>query len=654
MASRARTTSGAQAGRLLLAAGVFTLVNNYLPGAGNLNIAVLNSVGIVACVLGGVSLFLPWHRMHVRAPLVLALAAFALIALGNEFGGVSDFSYAVYYVVVFVWVGIGQPPRTSYWLAPVATAAYLLPFLGDTDAPSAAIPSVTVAIPVCVLVGEVLAGQVRRLDASQKQLRDRLDVLERLASTTTGLGSDLDGAAVARRMVDAAVAVLGGTAALFAEVEGDHATITAAVGLPQDLVGRRVLIEGTWLGLAVASERGVVTTPGHMSLHPVQVGRSGVTVACGFPEVVGGLTVLLDREPDEVTTADEDVLRLLGAQGFAALVNAATHGEVVRQRGHEQDVVDVLTDGVLVLDAEGTLISANTAASYLLGRPLADLIGAPAPVQIAPLGQPLTQEVAPGRWVEATAASLRDTGERVVALHDTSRQRALDEAKDLFLATTSHELRTPLTAIKGYVTLLTRRWDDLAEPARREALATVDRQTDALVDLTEHLLMGARAGSQAHTPEPLPYDLREVVGNAVSTYARLSDRHEVVADLAPDLPEALGQPRNTENVLGQLIENAIKYSPGGGEVTITARAQGSLIAVEVADRGVGVPVGREGTLFTPFSQGGPANTREYGGVGLGLYIVRQLVQAQGGTVSAANREGGGAIVRFTVPVSGRP
>lgn len=650
MSRSSRATSGAQAGRLLLAAGIFTLVNNYLPGSEHLDIRVLDAVGVGAAVLGLVSLFLPWDRMSVRAPLVLALAAFALISLGNQYGGVSAYSYAVYFVVVFVWIGIGQPPRTSYWMAPFATAAYLLPFLGDPNAPDNAVASVTVAIPVCVLVGEVLAAQVRRLRASQDQLRDRLEVLERLAATTTDLGSDLDATAVAQRMAQAAVRVLDGTAALFAEVEGQDAHITAVVGLPDELVGRRVPLAGTWLARAAGEERGVVTTGGEMTLHPVPMGGSGVTVACGTPELLGGLTVLLERAPDQVTPADEDVLRLLGAQGTAALVNAAKHGEVVRQRGHEQDVVDALTEGVLVLDADGATISCNNAAAYLLGRSSPDLLGAPAPVQLAPQGQSLEQEVSPGRWVEATAAPLPGTRERVVALHDTSRQRALDEAKDLFLATSSHELRTPLTAIKGYVTLLTRRWDDLAEPARREALATVDRQTDALIDLTEHLLMGARAGSQVHTPDPTPYDLGEVVRSAVATYARLSDRHEVHADVTDDLPAAYGQPRSTENVLGQLIENAIKYSPGGGEVAVTVRPQGRLLSVEVADRGVGVPPGRESTLFTPFYQGGPANTREYGGVGLGLYIVRQLVQAQGGTVSAANREGGGAVLRFTVPV----
>ena len=98
----------------------------------------------------------------------------------------------------------------------------------------------------------------------------------------------------------------------------------------------------------------------------------------------------------------------------------------------------------------------------------------------------------------------------------------------------------------------------------------------------------------------------------------------------------------------------MKYSPRGGTVRVCARADGGRAVVEVADEGVGIPEGDDVDLFAPFSQAGATNTREYGGVGLGLYIVRQLVEAQGGTVAAANRPGGGAVVSFTLPLTSAP
>jgi signal transduction histidine kinase len=129
------------------------------------------------------------------------------------------------------------------------------------------------------------------------------------------------------------------------------------------------------------------------------------------------------------------------------------------------------------------------------------------------------------RWLETVASAIDGTGEHVVVLRDVSRHRALDEAKDLFLATTSHELRTPLTAIKGYVHVLQHRWDALDEDRRRAALETVAERTDALVALTEHLLLGARAGASRHSTDTRPFDLSEALTSAVQAYDGLSPRH---------------------------------------------------------------------------------------------------------------------------------
>lgn len=514
MTARLRTTGGAQGGRLLLAAGVFTLVNNYLPGSGHLDRVVLNAVALVAIALGLACLRVPWERLHPRAPLPLALVAFAMLSLSNHFGGVSAYSYAVYFVVVFVWIGIAQPPGTAWWLVPPAAAAYVLPFLVAADPPATALPSVTVAIPVCVLVAEVLARTVRRLEQSQDALRSRVQRVEQLA-------------------------------------------------------------------------------------------------------------------------------RLAAEQ----------HGEVVTQRAHEQAVVDVLADGVLVLDARGLVLSCNQVAVALLGTTPEVLVGTAPPLVVGADGEPVPAQVG-ARWIETVATRLAGTDERVVTMRDVSRQRALDEAKDLFLATTSHELRTPLTAVKGYVHMLQRRWEVLDEPTRIAALATIAERTEALVTLTNHLLLGARAGASRHSIARVRFDLPGAVATAAAAYMSISERHELRVDAGPEPLEVLGDPTSVEQVVGQLVENAVKYSPLGGLVEVRLRREGRLAVVEVADEGIGLPVGDELSLFAPFFQAGDINTREFGGVGLGLYIVRQLVEAQGGSVFARNRAEVGAVVGFTVPLAG--
>lgn len=487
-----RTTGGRLGGQLLIAGGLFTLVNNYLPGSEHLDRAVLNTLGLVAVALGTVAVRLPWHRWSRRAPLALLPLALAMLTLSGTFGEVSPYSYAVYYVVIFTWVGLAQPPRTALWVSPLAVASYVLPFLLDDAPPATAVASVTVAVPVCVLVGEVLSRVVRRLEVSQAVLQERAD--------------------------------------------------------------------------------------------------------------------------------------------------------------HEAAVVDVLADGVLVLGPDGLVRSCNEVAARLLGTPREALVGTVPPVEVGPAGTAVPAEVG-GTWIETAATELEATGERVVVLRDISRQRALDQAKDLFLATTSHELRTPLTAIKGYVHVLERRWEVLDETRRKAALATISERTDALVALTDHLLLGARASASRHSASARPFALVDVLRETVRDWP--SERHRLVVDAPSPIP-ALGDATSVHHVVAQLVENAVKYSPAGGTVTVSARAAGASAVVEVADEGIGVPEGAEDSLFTPFFQAGTTNTREYGGVGLGLYIVRQLVEAQGGTVTARNRPGGGAVFRFTVPLAQPP
>lgn len=594
-------------------------MNNYLPGSGHLDLAVLNTVGLVAVALGLVCLRVPWERLPLRAPLVMAPIAFTMISLSNLLGGVSAFSYAVYFVVVFVWVGIAQPPGTSWWLLPPAAAAYVLPFLLVDDPAPNALASVTVAIPVCVLVGEVLSRTVRRLEQSQDALRSRVQRVERLAQLATELGADLDATLVQERLCTGAVELLGVRGALVVERTGDGAVVRARAG--------------ELTAVSEADSASMVVVPVRTAPAPLE------------------LRVPLDGR--ELGPEDADLLQLLVSQAAAALANAATHAEVVAQRAHEQAVVDVLADGVLVLDERGLVVSCNEEAASLLATDRTRLVGAAPPLVVGADGVPVHAQVG-ARWIETVSTHLDGTDERVVTMRDISRQRALDEAKDLFLATTSHELRTPLTAVKGYVHMLQRRWDVLDEPTRLRALATIAERTEALVSLTNHLLLGARAGASRHSAARVPFDLFGAVASAASAFQQVSDRHEIRVQVG-DVPlQALGDPTNVSQVVGQLVENAVKYSPLGGTVEVRVRREGPMAVVEVADEGIGLPDGEELSLFAPFFQAGDTNTREFGGVGLGLYIVRQLVEAQGGTVFARNRQPAGAVIGFTVPLADPP
>jgi diguanylate cyclase (GGDEF)-like protein/PAS domain S-box-containing protein len=169
---------------LLLAAGGLTVVNNYLPGSGHLDRLVLDAVGVTAVLLGVLVLVLPWERWPASATLAIVPVGLALIGVANRYGGVSPYSYATYFVAVFTWVGLSQRPGTSTLLAPLAAAVYVAPALLEPQAPTGAVSSVTVAIPVCVLVGETVGRTLRakrRQDAVFRLLADNSsDLISRL------------------------------------------------------------------------------------------------------------------------------------------------------------------------------------------------------------------------------------------------------------------------------------------------------------------------------------------------------------------------------------------------------------------------------------------------------------------------------------------
>ncbi len=139
---------------------------------------------------------------------------------------------------------------------------------------------------------------------------------------------------------------------------------------------------------------------------------------------------------------------------------------------------------------------------------------------------------------------------------------------------------------------------------------------------------------------------------AAVAFQPLSDKHTLVADIPGDLPPAYGDAMATDIIVGQLLENAFKYSPEGGQVTVRARARDGQVEVTVEDRGIGIADGDHERIFERFFQGEAGDRRRFGGIGIGLYIVRRLAVAQDGQVDAASRDGGGSVMRLVLRIAG--
>jgi signal transduction histidine kinase len=253
-----------------------------------------------------------------------------------------------------------------------------------------------------------------------------------------------------------------------------------------------------------------------------------------------------------------------------------------------------------------------------------------------------------GRWLRITSGDLPGPGTlRVVTFRDITDQQRRDHDRELFVAVTSHELRTPVTVIKGYADTLTDHWESLTDVDRRQAARVIGQRANELARLVDRLLSSAAEVGPGDDP-PTPFDLGEALRSAVVDLpAEL--RRRLVLLLPSDLPKALGHRPSLATVLTELTTNAGKYSAPDSPIEITASIDGQLVAFRVSDRGIGIRPEHVERAFDRFWQGESGDRRGYPGAGLGLYLVRRIVEQQNGWVSLRPRTGGGTVAEVRLP-----
>jgi signal transduction histidine kinase len=231
------------------------------------------------------------------------------------------------------------------------------------------------------------------------------------------------------------------------------------------------------------------------------------------------------------------------------------------------------------------------------------------------------------------------------------REQRAQRVKDDFLSIVSHELRTPLTSIQGYAQLLEGRMRDSSGAKELSQLRVIRSQVTRMRRLVEDLLDVSRIDRRGGVSiEPEPLDLAEEIREAVARTGREYPRREIVAEIPDELPVRADRDRIGQ-VLTNLLDNAIKYSPDGGPVGIRARVAGDSVEVSVLDAGIGIGADQTEVIFERFFQADADAGRRFGGLGLGLYITRAIIEAHGGEVTAQpNPEADhGTLIRFTIP-----
>lgn len=228
--------------------------------------------------------------------------------------------------------------------------------------------------------------------------------------------------------------------------------------------------------------------------------------------------------------------------------------------------------------------------------------------------------------------------------------RELDRLKDDFVSMVSHELRAPLTNINASVELLLER-ETALDARAREMLTIIGEQSARLTRLVRGVLSVARIQAGAPLVRAEAVRLEPIVRRAVQSVQSSTTQHAFAVDLPPGLPPVLADEDRLLEILANLLDNAVKYSPEGGTIGVRARQGDGLAEVEVSDPGVGIAPGDQEFIFEPFRRVDNRDSRESYGFGLGLYIVRKLVEAHGGAIRVQSRPGQGSRFAFTLPLA---
>jgi signal transduction histidine kinase len=233
--------------------------------------------------------------------------------------------------------------------------------------------------------------------------------------------------------------------------------------------------------------------------------------------------------------------------------------------------------------------------------------------------------------------------------------RALEEANRLkaeLISTLAHEMRTPLTSIKGYSTAMLMEEVTFDPESQQEFLQTIDEECDTLQDLIHDLLESSIIDAGLLRLEPQPVRLPRLAQSVTDDIARRSQEHRFLVDFPPDFPIADADPHRVEQVLRNLVDNAVKYSPQGRLVVVRGEVRKDEVIVSVADQGVGIAPEHLNRLFEKFFRVESGLGRHVVGSGLGLPIARTIVESHGGRIWAESQLGEGSTFYFTLPLKG--
>jgi PAS domain S-box-containing protein len=506
-----------------------------------------------------------------------------------------------------------------------------------------------------------------------------------LLDISLALTSQLSLSDVLRRILEAATRMLGGEAGLIALADGDASfNVRASYGIKPALLH----FFAPLLTDIPRSDPQSFRIPelDHKMRLVAQAAGLGLHQVIALPMVLGpelvGVVYIFRAYGGSFGRNEVKLLQSFANQAAIAVQNARLYEQVSTEKRRLDAILRHSGDGIMIIAADMIIESINLTLSRITGCQIDEAAGKPHDdlVQWAKRepGMDLSEAIA-GGWpldeqstiyvegdlrrqdigtisVGITYAPLFDQNgqlRNVIAnVRDITKFRAAEEAKSTFISVVSHELKTPVSLIKGYASTLRRedtRWD---QQIVLDGLTVIEEEADRLTDLIENLLDASRlqAGNLQLHIEPIP--ISKLVDQVVEKFKTQSDSHTFNVHKPAKMPLVLADEKRLTQVMANLLGNAIKYSPQGGNIEVGSQINGNReIEVWVTDEGIGIEPGQEDLIFDRFYRVDNALSRETQGAGLGLYIVRSIIQAHGGSIWAEKGITKGSSIHFTLPIS---
>jgi len=395
-------------------------------------------------------------------------------------------------------------------------------------------------------------------------------------------------------------------------------------------------------------------------------------------KTIGLIYVLRPALAESFGGGDQRVLSAFADQVAISVQNARLAYQLAGERYKIESILESSADGIMTLDSERRILSFNASMERLTGwkkeevmdnycfevLKLVDSGGTDVCQTRCPViggvdgfvyldGMTTTKD---GQKVEvgmSYSLAHLPSGEllpTVVNVRDISRLRQVERMRAALLVTVSHELQTPISIIKAYASTLARPDVEWSEQTIRDKLQAIEEESDRLGELVSKLLYTARLDSGEFSLNKLLLDLPQEVQKVAKRFAAQAETHKLEVDFPPDFPSFSADPEKVEVILTNLLDNAVKFSPQGGTITIKGESSESEALVTVADEGIGVPVRDRDRIFDRFYRVEDGSTKSTRGTGLGLYICKTLIEAHGGRIWVEGELGKGSRFTFSLPI----